>query len=447
MEGEGGDVHSRTSSAYKANICYTSLNMQGKWICAQTLVEDELVYYEGAEEEAVTGLPLFSNVYQMEDIRWNKVQAYRIPDGQGDKDRLLLVYGTFVNALGEVSPLPEPAGSGCCAQFIDRAREIAIANNQMVRAKMTGYLPAGFAWIYQEDLLRVDANQYYALDAYMRPGVNRAQFCPAKRTGGGRAAGVVQTGDTLAAPWSRDYDFKEKSINQYSFTSETISPQQSKAIFQNLSAAGFITGENKVDKDRLRSQDLRKALYGLYDGSLGADIVLQVQDALFRAAGGIQLFADTGENASIAGSGNEAGGFLAGFDGESFYLYPKQAVLAWETKERPRITRDYFVASGMIDSQKSGQIYDQYAMYRVVEPDGSVNVEKFEGLRYDMILGGLILSKALTDEQAYLAHEKLLTVPAAYTTHRGVSGPPYDIRFLVYRTDAGERTVFSVYRI
>ncbi len=432
VEGEGGDVHSRTSSAYKANICYTSLNMQGKWICAQTLVEDELVYYEGAEEEAVTGLPLFSNVYQMEDIRWNKVQAYRIPDGQGDKDRLLLVYGTFVNALGEVSPLPEPAGSGCCAQFIDRAREIAIANNQMVRAKMTGYLPAGFAWIYQEDLLRVDANQYYALDAYMRPGVNRAQFCPAKRTGGGRAAGVVQTGDTLAAPWSRDYDFKEKSINQYSFTSETISPQQSKAIFQNLSAAGFITGENKVDKDRLRSQDLRKALYGLYDGSLGADIVLQVQDALFRAAGGIQLFADTGENASIAGSGNEAGGFLAGFDGESFYLYPKQAVLAWETKERPRITRDYFVASGMIDSQKSGQIYDQYAMYRVVEPDGSVNVEKFEGLRYDMILGGLILSKALTDEQAYLAHEKLLTVPAAYTTQtvedpdrRTISGSLY----------------------
>lgn len=144
-----------------ASVMYSFLNVDGKWVQPQTLVNEVTICYDSDElkqQPGATGLlsqdPLFNGLLTLDDIAWARVQALRVtlsnyvsqPANAQQAERLIIAWSPSLRATGTSSILasqnytpPIPPIDPVSAGFWDNLQRQEEANYAFIEGQLSGY--------------------------------------------------------------------------------------------------------------------------------------------------------------------------------------------------------------------------------------------------------------------------------------------------------------------
>jgi hypothetical protein len=390
---------STASVNYKATIYYSFLNTQNKWVQAQTLASDEIVYYAstGAGAVSLAGNKIFSGLFDLTKQAWRRVAVlhasaknFRTPPQSQSSEKIAVMYGPFLHDSGAtIDPGPPPNTSDPAALAFYASLKSAIANhNQVVASQFSGHQLIRRALVINallDDSILLHKEEFYLLDAYLNPTPLNQVTAQLSNTEASLILSSSPTvmSDTLVSDPNAAViaEAKSATVTPATFVSLFIDPATAQNVFNQLVAANIING-NKVDPAKLTATNLVTALDSLVSvGGFSVPQVMDVQKALFASVGGAALFGSVNPiDSKVATVKNQPGWFVFYSGGEAFLLAPQQ-IPSTNTKPvfaslddgatvaAPPITPASFVFSydgKGVNAAASNQIYKALAAYSVV---------------------------------------------------------------------------------
>jgi hypothetical protein len=392
------DTKSNNSVTCKVDIKCSFQDLLGKWVNAQIIKQDEVVYYTVTDNTgAISGNQPFQGLFDMNGLPWLKLQA--IPfnntnlsplEQKGQSfEALCLQYGPYladstssISVTKTVNPVSDDQ------IFDDLLYQTGQNFNRQLQAYQSGRLPLITTLILDSDLmpsLLYRRNEFYYIDTY-QPAQKPISYQALANT----------LNDSLDLVYSTDviYDnylagftaglpanSSNNQLSGSSFTSATISKQTSTDIFNALKTAGVLDSVGSVVVSELETLDLVDALSSL----LGSDATNvhpnqfgEIQKVLFLHATSVNLLS-TIESArsQVKAVQNRPGSFIFNSSEESFLFQPQavnqkpafsslgKSVVA----RRTRTDKSTFMQMGLTYEQ-SGAIVNQLSEYNFLTSDG-----------------------------------------------------------------------------
>lgn len=355
--------------SYLLDVKYTYLNSRKQWVTPQSLISDELVYYEENGQNPVNDLKLFKGLYRMTDPVWNRISVIPVsgknyePFAEKDfsSEKMLLIYGPPLNGTAEETAedfqFNSIAGEG--GIFARQTADKIHAANLLKKAGGNGYLPAGvikaFNYNLQEDFL-VRKNEFIVMDEYSSQKKSGYITPVLNRLGG--SFGVTLSPDMLLDMFSSTkmvLNDKGQTITGESFIMDGISQEASAKIFELLREKGIIDKNSMyspltVQRDRLLECDLKEILLDGDSSPVGdrPALVKEIETVLFKNIPGIGLLpASISSDANVIPVSNCPGQFIID-NVEEVFLFT--AVKDDERKQCPDITSGLTVSYPLFDA-------------------------------------------------------------------------------------------------
>jgi len=330
-------------TAYQATIRYSVADSNGKWIQPQALTQDQVVYYmpnDTDEAGALGPLKERLDLFDMSGLSWNKVSAVVVNPSSGDgespdpaRQKLVIGYGSLLGKdahsvkLDPSQPPPPLVNPGSNAQaFAERVYEITTNYNQLVDARLYGYLPLTAPIVLDHQLnpsYVQRPNELIVLETDLRENAPPLVKPEIERIPGTlvlATADCAYVADALADGAPAVATARPPVlVTGLAFSGGVIRDDQSQAAYQALVTAGIITS-GAVSPSFAASQDL-SCLASL----LGNDGIDQVRTVLLAALGDPALFgAVPAKTARVVPVKNQPGSFVLSVGDEAFLLTPAE---------------------------------------------------------------------------------------------------------------------------
>jgi hypothetical protein len=436
----GTDVSTTTSTTYRASIRYSFQDRSGHWVQPQTLVENDIVDYEGRGQDDVPlrSKPLFDGVFTMSSQPWRKVLAMRIAGGNiapglnddPDPERLVIVYGPFLQDIPEpqsIDGLAEPA-TPAAAAFERALAERALAHNRLLTATASGGLPAARVFVLDaglEPAVIVRRNETISTDPYW-PAAPTNQFRPdvndvagtLQITASDEPLADVYLGESLR---EGDVSADPNSISGTNFVADGVPDTTAGKILGALVKADVVSPEGTIDASKLPTLDLYSVLHALLvDGTVKPLQLQNIMRVLLSNTGAPILFGSiNAHNGRIITVKGQPGAFVFDNGDQALLLQPEGppkvppsfSTLAdglWLSG--PPLNPGSFV---MVTYESSSKIYDILKGYKLIDARGFVNAAK---MRHDLkTIEELLVGEGLiTKAQKRLFERLVLNYPIVY---------------------------------
>jgi hypothetical protein len=436
----GSDVSTTTSTTYRASIRYSFQDRSGHWVQPQTLVENDVVDYDGRGQDDVPlrSKPLFDGVFTMSAQPWRKVLAVRIAgdniapglNDDPDPERLVIVYGPFLQDIPQpqsVDELTEPA-TPAAAELERALADRALAHNRLLSAKASGGLPAVRVFVLDAGLdaaVIVRRNETISTDPYW-PAAPTNQFRPDVND----VAGTLQItasdepiADVYLGESQREGDVSADptAISGTNFVADGVPGDTAGKIFGALVKAGVVSDEGTIDASKLPALDLYAVLHDLLVGGTIKPIELQnIMRVLLTNTGAPILFGSINAHAGrIITVKDQPGAFVFDNGDQALLLQPEgppKVAPSFSTLadglwlSGPPLNPGSFV---MVSYENSSKIYDVLKGDKLIDARGFVDAAKMKqnlaSIETKLVAQGLI-----TAAQKRLFERLVLNYPIVY---------------------------------
>jgi hypothetical protein len=420
----GSGPQSSQNITYSVDIKCSFLDLQNKWINAQTIRSENAIYYTPTPN-ASKGQP-FTGIFDMNDNTWLKLFACKITNDnlqsfnqiQEDFERICLIYGPFLNQAGSVVAINKIViPDGASDIFNDRLWDANENFTREIQTKGSGYQPYIDMLVLNQNLDQdylLTINEYHEIDPY-----TANTTLPGYEAVVNRLAGSIDiiystdfiTGTYLPGKTSSFVSATGNTLNGNSFTSSTISKPNSIAIYGALKDAGIVDNTGKIITDKALSMDLVAVLKKLLaPGQVSPNQFSDIQKIIFSNMPAVDLLGSVPETFSkIEQMQNQPGSFVYSDGMESFIFQPEPYKVADKApKPRfstlsegilvsgPRINTATFLQIAGMTTENADNLVKYFIIYTLILTDGTVDITKVNLKTVEMIIG-TILPKITVD--------------------------------------------------
>ncbi|TWF42253.1 virulence plasmid A protein [Chitinophaga polysaccharea] len=445
VSGTDGSVQTDNSITYTASVYYSFLNVEGVWVQAQTLVDQEVVLFEAQDNRKVNLMDesIFEGLFNMDAPYWNKVYAFNVtadnyvitPGNKSEAERLVVMYGPCMQNTGKMvdAQATPPSNDPNSGTFWENLHRLAENHNSMVKGELSGNVNLQPVYVLNaglEDGVLMKRTEWLMADPYVTQSL--MYLIHGEMQSSGDVMQVSHTGQpitdnrNIVGTVSLNTTSAATSLDGDAFISVGISPAQSSSVFAALKTAGVIKGDNTIDPAKMLTLDLFTALKPMtvYNdfGPAQFPAVLQV---LFSNMAATPLFSALADaQARICPVEGLPGSFLFYASDEIFLLSPQRTVpnqpmfsnfARGLTVGPPLIYAPFCIMNyqgttpGAINADASSKVFDALAKFSLIVNNRPVaNITQ---AMVDFALANLVSLGTITEAQVPYIFNALINAP------------------------------------
>ncbi|OPF15853.1 hypothetical protein B1L04_25960 [Microcystis aeruginosa KW] len=436
-------TQSNKNKFYNATVKYSFYDLSKKWIQPQTLISDKIIYFASPDtpdpNQLASQLP-FKDVFEMDELYWNKVYAVLISPKSYQKDnqipanseKISILYGPLLTTDSTNPPTIdnlEDVSSSDQKTFAQNLYNSAIILKSTIDTKQVAYLPLNKTLTLDTELQSsslVQSNEFLILGKVV-PEKTPPLLKPEIDSVHGQLF-IVDSDSPLQSNYFGDITpvvstaRSASPLNDKSFVISDINEDLSKGIYAVLTTYNMIDPQTGHVSSIFNSSIPLSALFGTL---VNDQQLKEVKRFLFQAMADPVLFGNISkQNAQSIVIKNQPNGFILNNGDEAFLLEPKlnpyPKITDFLAVEAPLISPSSFVTN-TIDSKKSQDVYNVLITYKVVDPaTGKVDLNVLPTLGIDNLKA--LTGNLLNDRQLRVVWNILFNYPIVQSSSLAATG-------------------------